>query len=221
MFVHAHKRGLFVFLVYTYVFGAHWQLSSRWYLPKCYQCIGICMYVCMQSTTVLNYKREKKRKGDLVSHSFDHHRSASIIIFLKFLFLFYFNCMFIYLCVCVWIEQDRRKAIGCRSINNGVVNVMSFTHNKRNSSLSTRITHQSNDVCINTYANLVVLSGSIDVLSILIIYLVTNVLYLIWLQRWEHDERERERERKRRARRRETCTDVVVVGAISSSSPSQ
>jgi hypothetical protein len=30
-----------------------------------------------------------------------------------------------------------------------------------------------------------------------------------------------ERERKQRLRRRETCTDVVVVGAISSSSPSQ
>lgn len=75
---------------------------------------------------------------------------------------------------------------------------MSFIENKRNSSLSTRITHQSNNIYISTYTNLVVLSGSIDVFSILIIYLVTNVLYLIWLQRWN---RARERERKRRAKK--------------------
>lgn len=148
--------------------------------------VYVCMYA-IDNRFELQERKKKQKKGRFSIWFF--FRSSPICID---------NSLPSMHCLTRWIEigclcqaQTTREATRCRSSNNGVVNVMSFTHNKRNSSFSTRITHQSNNVCINTYANLVVLSGSIGVLSILIIYLVTNVLYSIWLQRWERGERER------------------------------
>jgi hypothetical protein len=100
-------------------------------------------------------------------------------------------------------EQVRKRAIGCRSINNGVVNVMSFTNNKRNSSLSTRITHQSNNVCINTHT---------PILSFFPVVLMRSLYSSsIWLQmffiRYDYKDgsiiREREREREKMESKKE------------------
>jgi hypothetical protein len=141
------------------------------------------MYVCNRQPFWIT--RKKGRFG--ISFFF---RSSSICIdnhFSLIFFCFYFNYMFN---LCVWKEHEKQSDADLSIMASSMSCPLLITKEI----VLSRLASPTNQtiLSINTYTNLVVLSGSIDVLSILIIYLVTNVLYLIWLQRWKHDERERE-----------------------------
>jgi TRAP-type mannitol/chloroaromatic compound transport system permease small subunit len=103
-----------------------WAFTQAWVV--CFSCVYVCVwctlaiiitmifakmlpvhwyvYVCMYAIdNRFELQERKKKKGRFgISHSFNHHRSASIIILLKFYFLFYFNCMFRYVC-----EKSKRE----------------------------------------------------------------------------------------------------------------
>jgi hypothetical protein len=192
--LHIRNRGLFVFLVYvcvwctlaiiiTMIFAE--MLPVDWY-----------MYVCNRQPFWIT--RKKGRFG--ISFFF---RSSSICIdnhFSLIFFCFYFNYMFN---LCVWKEHEKQSDADLSIMASSMSCPLLITKEI----VLSRLASPTNQtiLSINTYTNLVVLSGSIDVLSILIIYLVTNVLYLIWLQRWKHDEREREKTESKKERNLHQC----------------